>query len=79
MAHSPRQLKRCASTAVYSNIYPTRCNVTQFILSGNCSTSYGCYHHPKHIEQIPDKINCVMLHLVGYILEYPYDAWTHER
>ena len=23
----------------YSNIYPTRCNVTQFILSGNCSTS----------------------------------------
>ena len=27
------------------NIYPTRCNVTQFILSGNCSTSIGWYHH----------------------------------
>jgi hypothetical protein len=25
----------------YSNIYPTRCNVTQFILSGNCYTSFG--------------------------------------
>jgi hypothetical protein len=25
----------------YSNIYPTRCNITQFILSGNCSTSFG--------------------------------------
>ena len=25
----------------YSNIYPTRCNVTQFILSGNCSTLSG--------------------------------------
>jgi len=25
--------------------------------------------HPKHVEQFPDKINCVMLHLVGYILE----------
>jgi hypothetical protein len=25
----------------YSNIHPTRCNVTQFILSGNCSTCFG--------------------------------------
>ena len=55
----------------YSNIYPTRCNVTQFILSGNCSTCFGWYHHPKHVEQFPDKINCVTFHLVGYILEYP--------
>jgi hypothetical protein len=45
------------SLKYYSNIYPTRCNVTQFL----------------------DKINCVTLHLVGYILEYYYDAWTHER
>ena len=30
----------------YSNIYPTRCNVTQFILSGNCSTRFGWYLHP---------------------------------
>jgi len=30
-----------------SNIYPTRCNVTQFILSGNCSTCFGWYHHPS--------------------------------
>jgi len=28
------------------------------------------HHHPKHVEQFPDKINCVTLHLVGYILEY---------
>jgi hypothetical protein len=28
---------------------------------------------------IPDKINCVTLHFVGYILEYSYDAWTHEH
>ena len=32
---------------LYSNIYPTRCNVTQFILSGNCSTCLGWYHHPS--------------------------------
>jgi len=42
----------------------------QFILSGNCSTCFGWMYHPKHVEQFPDKINCVMLHLVGYILEY---------
>jgi len=78
----------------YSNIYPTRFNVTQFILSENCSTCFGWYHHPSAgaqttvstasgichtVEQFPDKINCVTLHLVGYILEYYYDARTHER
>ena len=26
-------------------MYPTRCNVTQFILSGNCSPYFGWYHH----------------------------------
>jgi hypothetical protein len=30
---------------------------------------YGWRYHPKHVEQFPDKINCVTLHLVGYILE----------
>jgi hypothetical protein len=35
----------------YSNIYQTRCNITQFILSGNYSTCFGWYHHPKHVEQ----------------------------
>jgi hypothetical protein len=114
----------------YSNIYPTRCKVTQFILSGICSTCFGWYihpssgarttvsttsgichtvtvtcrlaagsrwqiqdavdtvdrppndgwrYHPKHVKQIPDKINCVTLHLVGYMFEYSYDARTHER
>jgi hypothetical protein len=31
------------------------------------------------VEQFPDKINCVTLHLVGYILKYYYDARTHEH
>jgi len=34
---------------------------------------------PKHAEQFPDIINCVTLHLIEYILEYSYDALTHER
>jgi hypothetical protein len=29
----------------------------------------GWWYHLKHVEQFPFKINCVMLHLVGYILE----------
>jgi len=28
-------------------VYPTRCNITQFILSGNCSTCFAWYHHPS--------------------------------
>jgi hypothetical protein len=28
-------------------VYPTRCNVTQFILSGNCSTCLGWYLQPS--------------------------------
>jgi hypothetical protein len=32
----------------------------------------------KHAEHFPDKMNYVTLHLVGYILEYSYDAQTHE-
>ena len=31
----------------YFNIYPTRCNITQFILSENCSTCFGWQHHPS--------------------------------
>jgi hypothetical protein len=31
----------------FSNIFPTRCNVTQFILSGNCSTCVVWYLHPS--------------------------------
>jgi len=35
-----------------------------------CAPDDGWWYHPQHVEQFPDKINCVMLHLVGYILEY---------
>jgi len=34
-----------------------------------CAPDDGCLYHMKHVEQFPDKINCVTLHLVGYILE----------
>jgi len=34
-------------SSFYSNIYPTRRNVTQFIISGNCSTCFGWYLHPS--------------------------------
>jgi hypothetical protein len=44
-----------------------------------CTLDDGWRYHPRHVEQFSDKINCVTLHLVGYILEYSYDAQTHER
>jgi len=33
-----------------------------------CAPDYGWRYHPKHVEQFPDKINGLTLHLVGYIL-----------
>jgi hypothetical protein len=43
-----------------------------------CAPDNGWKYHPKHVEQFPDKINCVTLHLVRYILEYFYNARTHD-
>jgi hypothetical protein len=37
-----------------------------------CAPEDGWWYRPKHVEQFPDKINGVTLHLVGYtsILKY---------
>ena len=32
-----------------------------------CAPDDRWRYHPKHVEQFSDKINCVTLHLVGYI------------
>jgi hypothetical protein len=93
--------------SIFQYIYLIKCNVIQFILSGNYSICFVCYLYPssgaqttvstasgichtvsvtchyrgrvgtglsvlwvaysKHVEQFPDEINCVTLHLVGYI------------
>ena len=34
-----------------------------------CAPDDGWWYQPKHLEKFTDKINCVTLHLVGYILE----------
>jgi len=44
-----------------------------------CAPDDGWWYHSKYLEQFPVKIDSVTLHLVGYILEYSYDARTHER
>jgi hypothetical protein len=44
-----------------------------------CTPDDWWRYQPKHVEQFPDKINCVTLHLVGYVLEYSYDAQAHEH
>jgi len=54
----------------YSNIYPTRCNVTQFILSGNCSTCFGWYHHPSSGAQTTVSTASGICHIVIAICRY---------
>jgi hypothetical protein len=41
-----------------------------------CAPDDGWWCHPKHVELFPDKINCVTLHLVGYIIEYVLKTLT---
>jgi hypothetical protein len=38
-----------------------------------CASDDGLIYHPKYVEQFPDKLNCVTLHLVGYILAEIYN------
>ena len=54
----------------YSNIYPTRCNVTLFILSGNCSTCFGWYHHTSSGAQTTVSTVSGICHTVNVICRY---------
>jgi hypothetical protein len=54
----------------YSNINPTRCNVTQFILSGNCSTRFGWYNHPSSGAQTTVSTASGIFHTVIAICRY---------
>ena len=58
----------------YSNIiiyvYPTRCNVAQFILSGNWSTCFGWYHHPSSGAQTTVSTASGICHTISAICRY---------
>jgi hypothetical protein len=69
-----RPISRSVNNCIYSIWYLSYYYCYLPLAAGSSRWKY----HPEHVEQFPDKINCVMLHLVGYILEYYYDAWTHD-
>jgi len=54
----------------HSNKYPTRCNVTQFILSGNCSKCFGLYHHQSSGGQTTVSTASGICHTVTAICRY---------
>ena len=54
----------------YSNIYPTRCNFTQFILSGNCSTCFRLYLNPFSGAQTTVSTASGISHTVTVICRY---------
>jgi hypothetical protein len=49
---------------------PTVCHIPDTADTVVCAPDDGWRYYLKHAKQFPDKINCVTLHLVGYILEY---------
>ena len=73
----PPPIIRSAYNCIYSIWYLSQ--IPDAVDTVVCAPDDGRRYHPKHVQQFPDKINCVPLHLVGYILEYSYDAQTHER
>jgi len=69
---------KCNFNIIYTFIYTLLVNLTLSITVWQipdavdtvvCAPEDGLRYHPKYVEQFPDKINCVTLHLVGYILE----------
>jgi hypothetical protein len=44
-----------------------------------CAPDYGWWYHPKHVEQFPDKMNCVTFYFVGHILEQNIHTHLHLR
>ena len=69
----PSPINRSANNCINSIWYLSHryCHLPLSWKSWNwfeCAVGGG--YHPKHVEQFPDKINCVTLHLVEYMLEY---------
>jgi hypothetical protein len=54
----------------------TALQITDAVDTVVCAPDVGWWYHPKHVKQFPDKINCVTLHLVGYILEKSFGNIT---
>jgi hypothetical protein len=67
---------RSANICIYSIWYLSNWQIPDAVDTVACAPDDGWEYHLKHVEQFPDIINRVMLRLVGYILEYFYDAWT---
>ena len=64
---------RSAYNCIYSIWYLSDryCYLPDAVNTAVCTPDDGWRYHQKHVEQFPYKINCVTLHLVGYILENP--------
>jgi len=60
----------------FSNIYPTRSNVTQFIWSGNCSTCFGWYLHPSSGAHTTVSTASGVCHTVTAICRYRRSVGT---
>jgi len=62
----------CKGKSVFFNhaVYQTRCNITQFILSGNCSTCFWWYYHPSSRAQTTVSTACGICHTVIAIWRY---------
>jgi hypothetical protein len=69
----PSPIIRSANNCIYSICYLSHryCYLPLSWKSWNrFECAVGGLRYPKHVQQFPDKINCVMLHRVGYMVYY---------
>jgi hypothetical protein len=63
---------RSAYNCIYSIWHLSHRQIPDAVDTAVCAPDDGWRYHPKHAELFPDKINCVTLNLVGYVLECSY-------
>jgi hypothetical protein len=61
---TPLLLPAAIATDSSNGVTSTRCCRYSYLAPAD-----GWKYLPKHVEQFPDKINCITLHLAGHILE----------
>jgi hypothetical protein len=74
----PPPIIRSANNCIYSICYLSEIQIPDVVDTVVYAPDDWWWYHPKHVEQFPDKINCVTLHLVRQILEYSYVARAHN-
>jgi len=64
----PQNTQTCSNSSTIAADSSNVVKIPDAVDTVVCAPDDGWWYHAKHVEQFPDKIYCVKLHLAGYIL-----------